>query len=172
VLHVSRGGRYVRVADPEWVDPLSARYARDHGGRWNAPGSFGVVYLNASVQVARAQVLHRLEPRGIRPEDLEPDQGPVLVETRVPEDDYVDAITDGGLAELGLPATYPIDGRGRRVAHRVCQPIGLQAWDLGEPGIACRSAARAPSSDGEELAFFGRRRLRVRSIARFSDWYW
>jgi hypothetical protein len=61
------------------------------------PRRLGVVYLNASPGVARAQVRHKLEPRGIRPEDLAPGRGPVLVSTEVPRSRYVDAATDRGL---------------------------------------------------------------------------
>ena len=170
--HVARAGPYVRLADPDWPDPLSADHARRRGGRWNAPGSFGVVYLNSSVDLARAQVRHRLEPRGIRPEDLDPELGPMLAHTRVPDGDYVDAVSAEGLGELGLPATYPVDGRGTAVPHAVCQPIGQRAWDGGEPGIACRSAARAVPPGAEELAFFARRRLRLVRSEPFVDWYW
>lgn len=78
--HIARGGRYVRVADTRWRDPLSGRHARREGGRWNPSGSFDVIYLNASRGVARAQVRHKLEPRGIRPEDLDPAAAPQGVE--------------------------------------------------------------------------------------------
>lgn len=170
--HVARGGRYVRVADPDWRDPLSGRQARRKGGRWNPPGSFDVIYLNASRGVARAQVRHKLEPRGIRPEDLDPEQGPLLVQTDVPEARFVDAVTNRGLASLGLPASYPIDPGGAPVPHAVCQPIGQRAWDDDEPGIACRSAAQTAPLEGEELAYFARRPLRPQGIERFADWYW
>ncbi len=170
--HVPRGGSYFRVADPEWHDPLAGEHARGRGGRWNPPHSFPVVYVNASVDVARAQVRHRIEPRGIRPEDLDPDAAPVLIHTNVPDDDYVDAVTDGGLAALGLPTTYPQDARGLSIPHDVCQPIGLGAWNDGERGIACRSAARTATAGMEELAFFGRRELHPTLSQRFGDWFW
>jgi hypothetical protein len=172
VRHVPRGGPYVRVADPDWSDPLSAEHARRRGGRWNPPGSFGVIYLNDSVALARAQVRRRLEPRGMRPEDLDPEAGPILVHTRVPNDEYVDAISDEGLGELGLPQTYPVDRRGTTVPHGPCQAIGQAAWDDGEPGIACRSAATTASAEAEELAFFARRRLSVQRSERFAEWFW
>ena len=105
--HVARGGRYLRLADPGWRDPLSGEHARRSGGRWNPPESFDVVYLNASPDVARAQVRHRLEPRGIRPEDLDPEQGPLLVHADVPKDSYVDATSDRGLAALGITSRFP-----------------------------------------------------------------
>lgn len=170
--HVRRGGDYLRVADPDWKDPLSGEHAGRRGGRWNPPGSFDAVYLNASVEVARAQVLHKLEPRGIRPEDLEPDRGPLLVHTEVRTDDYVDAIRDGGLSALGLPTTYPLDGGGVLIPHGVCQPIGQRAWDADERGIACRSATPGLATGGEELAFFAREALQPRLTQGFADWYW
>jgi RES domain len=172
VRHVARGGSCLRVADPAWRDPLSPNHARRHGGRWNSPNAFGVTYLNASRPVARAQVRHKLEPRGIRPEDLAPSTGPVLVRTKVPDDRYVDAVTDRGLASLGLPASYPLAPDGAVVSYELCRPIGLRAQESGERGIACRSAAQTAPSDGEELAYFGPRRLRVESVERFADWYW
>lgn len=131
-----------------------------------------MVYLNASPSVARAQVRHKLEPRGIRPEDLNPEQGPLLIETDVPEDRFIDAVTDRGLASLGLPASYPVDASGSPIAHADCQPIGQRAWDEGEPGIACRSAAATAPAGGEELAYFPRRPLREKTGERFADWYW
>lgn len=131
-----------------------------------------MIYLNASRSVARAQVRHRLEPRGIRPEDLDPEQGPLLVQTDVPWARFVDAITDRGLTSLGLPRSYPVDPDGVPVSHAVCQPIGQRAWDDGEPGIACRSAAQTAPVAGEELAYFARRPLQAQGVKRFADWYW
>ena len=168
--HVTRGGTYLRVANPEWSDPLNPQYARDAGGRWNEPGSFGVVYLNRSIDVARELVRQRLAARAIRPEDVEDDRGPVLVTTTVPEDQYVDAVTSRGLAAIGLPATYPLEAKGSLVAHAKCQPIGRNAWDAGEPGIVCRSAV-AMTKGAEELAFFDRFPLKQDAVDRFPDWF-
>jgi hypothetical protein len=169
--HIERGGRYLRVADPSWEEPLSGQYARRRGGRWNRPGGFDVVYLNASVDVARAQVRRKLAPLGIGPEDLEPARGPSLVHTDVPRGRYVDAVTERGLRSLGLAASYPLDLAGETVAHSVCQRIGEEAQQAGEPGIACRSAVAAPSP-GEELAYLARRSLRVKRTHSFSEWFW
>jgi hypothetical protein len=141
------------------------------GGRWNAPSAFGVVYLNALLDVARTQVRYRLEQRGIRPEDVLTEEGPVLVHTTVPDDDYVNAVTDAGLRALHLPATCPLDAQGHVIPHSVCQPIGQRAWDARERGIACRSVAVSAPAGGEELAYFGRRGLRVREAQLFTDWY-
>ena len=76
----------MRVADPDWDDPLDGRYAGERGGRWNPPESFPVVYLCRSVPVARANVYRKLEGQPYGPEDLRRGTGPVLVRTTVPED--------------------------------------------------------------------------------------
>jgi hypothetical protein len=130
------------------------------------------VYLNASLELARALIRRRLESRGIRPEDVLPEAGPVLVHTTVPVDYYGNAVTDTGLRAVGLPASYPLDERRRVVSHRVCQPIGQRAWSAGERGIACRSATPdAPPQGGEELAYFDRQPLTVDEIQSYSEWF-
>lgn len=170
--HVACRGRYSRVVDPAWRDPLSPEHSREYGRRWNPPGAFGVVYLNASRAVARAQVRQKLEPRGIRPEDLDSTGGPSLIKTDIPADRYVDAVTDNGLKSLELPASYPLGNEGKAIPHAICQPIGRRAWEANEPGIACRSAAAAAPPNGEELAYFGRRPLEALGTTRFADWFW
>lgn len=169
--HLRRSGAYMRVADPGWEKPLDAEHSRRRGGRWNPAESFGVVYLNASLEVARAQVRRKLEPRGIRPEDLSPGRGPILVHTEIPADRYVDAVTDRGLSSLGLPTGYPLDENGNEVSHAAFRPIGQRAWDAEEPGIACRSAAARPSPD-EELAYFPGVALTVTRREAWTEWFW
>jgi hypothetical protein len=169
VRTIQRGGPYLRVADPGWGDPLDGRYAAERGGRWNPPESFPVVYLCRSVPVARANVYRKLAGLPYGPEDLLPGNGPVLVRTNVPEDRYLNVVTDAGLRDAGLPRTYPLDSRRRIVPWRRCQPIGLRAWERGLPGIAARSAA---AMGGEELAYFGRRKLRRGAVRSFEEWFW
>jgi len=171
--HVRRGGRYLRVADPSWLRPLDGRYARDRGGRWNAPGSFPVVYLFSAVDVARSFVFARFEGHPYSAFDLRPESGPDLVETDVPEDRFVDVVTDDGCRAAGLPVTYPRDDDGVLVPHERCHPIGRQAFDQGEAGVACRSATARPRDEGEELAWFARgpQGLRTRRRRAFTDWF-
>jgi len=172
LLTVTRGGGYLRVADPGWKDPLSGEYAGRAGGRWNPPGGFAVVYLNADVRVARANVLARFAGLPYGPEDLEPSAAPVLVSTEVEPADFADLVSAAGCVAAGLPATYPKDAAGLPVPHAACRPVGRAAWDAGLPGIACRSAAPAAPADGEELAWFPRgRSLKVLGVRRFDDWF-
>ena len=172
--HLTRGGAYLRVADPSWIDPLDPSFSVERGGRWNPPGSFPVAYLCASIEVARANVLRRFAglPYGVL--DLRPGRRPDLVGTTVPRRHAVDVVTDAGCLAAGLPATYPFDGRGRRIGWGRTQPIGLAAWEAGEQAIACRSAALARRERGEELAWFvrGRKdRLRIATSRGFDEWF-
>jgi hypothetical protein len=172
--HVTRGGRYVRVADPAWRSPLDPRFAARQGGRWNPPDSFPVVYLCVSTEVARALVIDRFAglPYGLL--DLRAERRPSLVETDVPRRRVVDVVTDAGCRAAGLPATYPLDGRGRRIGWSRTQPTGSAAFEQGEAGIACRSASLPRRERAEELAWFVREPVdRLRSAGRhpFDDWF-
>lgn len=169
---IRRGGRYFRVADSSWDDPLDGVHSKAHGGRWNPPGSFPVAYLNATLSAARANVRRKFTGLPYGPEDLEPDAAPVLVEAEVPDDELVDIVTDEGCIAVGLPDSYPrLDGG--TVGWQQCQPIGQRAWDEGLPGIACRSAAPGTLRGDEELAWFQRgRALRRLGVRGFEDWFW
>ena len=50
---VRRAGRYFRVADPDWDEPLEGSYSARLGGRWNPSGSFPVCYLNRDVRTVQ-----------------------------------------------------------------------------------------------------------------------
>ena len=71
----------------------------------------------------------------------------------MPEDRYVNVVTDVGCRDVGLPATYPRDGRRRILIPCRCQPIGLRAREDGLPGVAARSAvertARSSPTSGD-----------------------
>ena len=173
--HIRRGGGepYLRVADPAWDDPLDPEYARASGGRWNPAGALGVLYLCASRAVARANVARQLDGQPFGPEDFADGAGPVLVEVVPPQASYVDAVSSRGLGSLGLPETYPVHSNGRRVSWSTCQPIGRRAWESGERGIACHSAAIRRPPHGEELALFARgRRPRRGRVHDFESWFW
>lgn len=175
MLRLRRGGPYLRVADPDWRDPLNGSFAQKTGGRWNPPGSFPAVYLNRDVRVARANVARKFTGRPYGPELLNAEEAPVLIHTTVPNQEYVDIITDEGCEAVGLPKSYPLDSDGKPVPQERCQPIGVQAWAQGEAGIACRSAAPGAPRDGEELAWFHRSTtapLRIEQRIPFEKWFW
>jgi len=171
--HVDRGGRVFRVADPDWEDPFDSSFAAQTGGRWNPPDSFGVLYLNDSVAVARANVERLYAGLPYGPEDLENLAAPILLDLDVPVESYADATTDKGLVRLGLPTTYPHDSAGRIVQHSICQPIGQAVYDDAELGVACRSAA--VGAEREELAWFelpSRPRPTLATTKLFEEWFW
>ena len=172
--HVTRSGRFLRVADPDWRQPLDPSFAAVRGGRWNPPSSFPVLYLCATPAVARVVVLGRFAglPYGLL--DLRTDRRPVLIETDVPTHRAADVVTDAGCRAASLPPTYPYDARGRKIGWGRTQPIGAAAWEQDERSIACRSAALPKGRDGEELAWFVRGRadrLAVSASRSFDDWF-
>ena len=151
IVTTSIGGRYLRVVDWHWHDPLDASHsARPPGGRWNAPG-LQCLYLNADMDTARANALRRFDGRPVNIHDIDPASAPHLVEIEVAEGTALDAFTDGGLVAAGLPSSYPIGPSGRIVPHSRCQPIGRQAHDNGLNGVDSRSAAAGGT---RELAWF------------------
>ena len=167
--HIRKGGRYLRVADPSWPDPLDPAPGVARGGRWNPPGSFPVTYLVSDIALARALVQARFAGQPFDVLDLRPDTAPVLITTQVAPDAFVDVTTDAGCRAAGLPVSYP-----KRVGWDRTQPIGQEAWDQGEPGIACRSAtpSRSAPRGAHELAWFAhRKRLRVAERREFATWY-
>jgi RES domain len=172
---VRRGGSYNRLAEPSWADPLDTSYSRQRGGRWNLPGSFGVLYLNRDLRLARLQVLHKLSGHPYGVEDLDESEQHDLVDAEVGERDWLDCVTAAGLAAVGLPLTYPRHRNGRPVRHATCQPVGQAAFDDGQPGIACRSAATGGSPTDEELGVFDRdvgASVQMTGRFPFADWFW
>lgn len=172
---IPRGGAYNRLADPSWSDPLDTSFSRQRGGRWNAPGSFGVLYLNRDLRMARLQVQHKLggQPYGV--EDLAEDEQHDLVGVEVAEREWLDCSTDSGLEAVGLPVSYPRHPNGRPVRHETCRPIGQTTYGDGQPGIACRSAVDGATPDDEELAVFDRdvnAAVRMTGRQPFGKWFW
>lgn len=167
------GHHWLRVADPDWEDPLDPSFAAQHGGRWNSPGSFPTLYLNEDVATARAQVTKLLEGSPIQPDDL--DAGFDLVVATLPRSQTVaDATSEEGLEALDLPTTYPRYANGRPVRHDVCQAVGARVQETGLRGVRARSAATQDGS-GRELAWFpARQSSRAMLIQRndFRDWWY
>jgi RES domain-containing protein len=172
---IRRGGSYNRLAEPPWADPLDTSYSTQRGGRWNPPDTFGVLYLNRDLRVARLQVQHKLRGHPYGVEDLDEAEQHDLVSVEVAERDWVDCVTVPGFEAVGLPTTYPRHRNGRPVRHVDCQPIGGAAFDDGRPGIACRSAATGAAPTDEELAVFDQdvdTGVRMSGRQPFAEWFW
>lgn len=147
------GRVWLRVADPEWSDPLESSYAQEHGGRWNPPGSFATLYLNANLHTARLQIARMLAGSPVDPADLD-DGAFVLVAATLPRSQTcADAVSPAGLRALGLGDGYPLDRRGSAVDHVTCQEVGLRVREEGLRGVWCRSAVDADAR-ARELAWF------------------
>jgi hypothetical protein len=164
---------WYRIAEAGWSDPLDPSFAAVRGGRWNPPNSHPTLYLNEDRRTARRNLAAFIDGWPYEPEDLRADTGPVLVHAALPADQRVaDAHTAAGVAAVGLPPTYPLDGDGRLVGHDRCQPIGLEVKRAGLRGVRARSA-RAPQGDLRELAWFPasrRSRARKLKVEPFGDW--
>jgi len=169
------GHLWLRIADPGWKDPLDPGFAAERGGRWNPAQSHRMLYLNEDRVTARLNLRRFIEGWPYEPEDLRDDAGPVLVLATLPRRQKVaDVHSRRGVAAVGLPATYPLDARGRLVAHGACQPIGEAARRAGLRGVRARSA-RAPDGAGRELAWFpANRGSRARQVGveAFETWFW
>lgn len=170
MLDVAIGGTCLRVADPDWTDPLDATFAaQPPGQRWNPPG-LDCLYLNCDHATARANVARLFVGLPYGPEDLDPATAPVLIEVTVPDGVAVDAYTPAGLAALNLPASFPLDSKGALISHARCQPHGQAAFDAGLDGVDARSAA--PGGD-RELAWFPKgRTLALDSAVPFDEWWY
>lgn len=168
--HLRRGGTHYRVCDPSWKNPADISFSLRYGGRWNQPGEFGTLYLNADIAVATANARRSIASvfgNAVALTDIRPERRPDLQLFTVTPSAFVDAVTPGGIDALGLPTVYP-----HGCEHDACRAIARVLYAAGEPGIAARSAAYP---EGEELALFDshltlarRKRGGRRS---FADWY-
>ncbi|MBC5798652.1 MAG: RES family NAD+ phosphorylase [Candidatus Eremiobacteraeota bacterium] len=148
---IGRGGTYLRVAKPEWTNPLDTSFSKVAGGRWNPPTEFGALYLNRTLDVAAANARWQHRGRAIGLFDLQLDRRPILISLDVPLSRTLDVVTDLGLRGLRLPSTYPYG-----IGYERCRPIGRRARNAGLAGVACRSSAESTGTRwlGEELAWF------------------
>jgi threonine synthase len=124
------GGEYLRVAKPDWVNPVDASYAQESGGRWNPPGTYATLYLNCDIATARAFVRHNLRELPYGPEDLSPIDGPHLVRVRGHYDDVnrlCAQVADRfgwGIVNVNLRGYY---GEGSKtMAFEIAEQVGWQ----------------------------------------------
>jgi hypothetical protein len=96
------------------------------------------------VAIANLRRRHRGAP--FQPWELDEADQADLYGLDVDQDRLVDALSDTGLAGVGLLPTYP-----DQVGHNVTQPIGERLYRETYAGVWCRSAA---DRTGEEIALF------------------
>ncbi len=139
--------------------PLSSQYAYQYGGRWNAPGSYPVMYTSASVAGVRAYVDWQASYYGVNLADWAPEDQPDLLVLSI-QGSYADVATTSGLTFYGLPTTYPVGYLGQE-AWTITQPIGAFIYAEGWPGLVTRSATASSWSgliyQWAELALFTER---------------
>lgn len=169
------GWTWWRIADGAREDPLDPSFAAVRGGRWNPPGSYPTLYLNEDRDTARLNLRAFAAGWPYEPEDLRSDNGPVLVGATLPRSQQVcDLHSPEGVRRAGLPATYPLDSKGRTVPRRRCQPTGARVRMAGLRGVRSRSA-QAKDGVGHDLAWFPAtaRSAASRTVTlAFDDWYW
>jgi hypothetical protein len=158
------GRIWLRVADPDWPDPLDPSFAAGSGGRWNPPDLYPVLYLNADLATARLQLDRLVAEQPYTVDDLA-DDAYTLVASRLPKSQRcADAVSQAGLEALGLPASYPVNASGEIVGHDTCQAIGEEVYEAKLRGVWCISALTSEPT-GRELAWFpASSRFRARPV--------
>lgn len=144
---------WLRVAKPDWPDPLDATFAQEHGGRWNPSKSFPALYLNADVMTARLQIERMLAGTPVTSDDLADDAYTLVAATLSHTQHGADAVSVSGLHALELPESYPLDASGTSISHASCQARGVGVHSQGLNGVWCRSAC-TEDGRGRELAWF------------------
>lgn len=123
-------------------DPLSGEGARLHGGRFNPPGSFPVLYICRSRPCAAAELKRLGERQAIGVEGLLPRR---LYRYEIAIDRILD-LTDGEVrAQVGLGLEVLIGPD-----WTACQGLGVAAHALGVKGVNSPSATGV----GDVLAVF------------------
>lgn len=117
------------------IDPLSTRGSELNGGRYNLPGTKGILYASFEKAVAVAEVAKGLKARGINPKDYSPDEW-WAYELELTSNRVLD-LTDPKVMEALQITRASI--LGDEVA--ITRQIGEQAIDAGFDAIIAPSAA-------------------------------
>jgi RES domain-containing protein len=125
-------GEAFRHMAARWDDPLSGEGARIHGGRFNPPDSFPVLYLCTTRSCAAAELRHRGELLVIGAEGLLPR---VLYRYDVSLDRVLDLTSGETLEHLGV-TTQQVVGADLGIPRQ----IGEAAHATGSQAIRVSSA--------------------------------
>jgi RES domain-containing protein len=139
--------KVVRHVAPGYL-PMSGEGARVHGGRWNPPDSFAVLYTASDRATMVAELERAARRQGLHPADLLPrDEVVYAVELQR----VLDLTDPRALASVGLD-----DALLAAADWSTCQAVGDAAHYVGFEGIRAPSAA----GSGQTLAIFIDRLLR------------
>lgn len=127
------------------IDPLSSRGSELNGGRYNLPGTKGVLYASFEKVTAVAEVARGLKLRGINPMEYGPDDW-WAYELELTSSRVLDLTDPKVLERLQISAAAIV---GDEVA--VTRQIGKQALEAGYEAIVAPSAAH---EGGKNLVVF------------------
>ncbi|MGZ3631230.1 MAG: RES family NAD+ phosphorylase [Candidatus Limnocylindrales bacterium] len=126
-------GRVCRQLAPGY-HPLSGEGARIHGGRWNPPDSFAVLYTAPEPATCLAELARAARLQGLRPADLLP-RRLVTYEVRLVR--VLDLTDESVLAALGVTTETVVGDDPRRP-----RAIGAAAHFVAFEALRAPSAAR------------------------------
>jgi RES domain-containing protein len=127
------------------IDPLSSRGSELNGGRYNSPGTKGVLYASLEKVTAIAEVAKGLTTRGISPEEYGADDW-WAYEVELTLNRVLDLTDQKVLESLQLSAEALVaDDVG------LTRQIGRQAFEAGYEAVIAPSAAR---EGGKNLVIF------------------
>jgi RES domain-containing protein len=127
------------------IDPLSSRGSELNGGRYNLPGTKGVLYASLDKVTAVAEIAKGLKTRGINPEEYGPDDW-WAYELQLTASRVLDLTDQKVLEALQISAAALVAD-----APDLTRRIGRQALDAGYDAIIAPSAAR---EGGKNLVIF------------------
>src|SRR6266536_517541 len=120
--------------------PLATQYSVTTGGRWNAQGTYEVLYTFLSPEIARTWIITKYANAGLSVNDLQPTKLQDLIILNGTYNNVANLTVDEGFEEVGLSPTYPV-GYMDMSAYSVTQPIGATLHDMGHSSILSRSAS-------------------------------
>ncbi len=168
--YLERDGAFLRVFEAGWDNCADTSFSKRIGGRWNPPGEFGALYLNATAAVAAANARALYAGSFYRPEDLQGEAELCLQEFVIPTTTLLDCFTEKGVAACGFAKTFPF-----KSAYPPCQAIAREELEAGHAGVSTRCASESTSTSfvGEELALFDTITETVAKgrLVRFDAWY-
>ncbi|MDQ2681551.1 MAG: RES domain-containing protein, partial [Candidatus Eremiobacteraeota bacterium] len=121
--YLERHGTFLRLFEAGWDNCSDTSYSKRVGGRWNPPGEFGALYLNATTAVAAANARVLYAGSFYQPEDLTGAAELCLQEFSISKTAVLDCFTPNGVAKCGFPSSFPFES-----PHAPCQTIAREQY--------------------------------------------